>query len=199
MLLKNLADVSLRDVELLCDNHVLESRSLDFKATAIDRGDRGKREFLVDVCAFANAGGGDLILGVKQKEGAADEVCGIEVADQDDERLFLTALARDGLEPRYSGLDTKWLPMPGTKRGVMVVRVPRSWSAPHRVTFQKVMNFYVRNSAGKHPMSIDELRQAFNLSATVAQKMRAFRDERGRTMKITNYPSTCFVGRKSPC
>ena len=46
MLLKDLSDVSLQDVQVLCDNHVLESRSLDFKATAIDRGDRGKREFL---------------------------------------------------------------------------------------------------------------------------------------------------------
>jgi predicted HTH transcriptional regulator len=111
MLLKDLSDVSLQDVQVLCDNHVLESRSLDFKATAIDRGDRGKREFLADVCALANASGGDLILGVKEKEGAADEVCGIEVADQDDERLFLTNLVRGGLEPRYSGLDTKWLPI----------------------------------------------------------------------------------------
>jgi hypothetical protein len=49
----------------------------------------------------------------------------------------------------------------------------RRISAAHRVTFLRDMNFYVRNTAGKHPMSIDELREAFNLSATVAQKSLA--------------------------
>ncbi len=40
------------------------------------------------------------------------------------------------------------------------------------------MSFYVRNPAGKHPMSIDELRRAFGLSASIADRMRAFREER---------------------
>ena len=111
MLLKNLSDISLQDIQTLCDNHVSEGDSIEFKAAAIGRSDEDRRELLADVCAFANASGGDLILGVKEKEGAADEVCGIEVADQDDERLFLTNLVRGGLEPRYSGLDTKWLPI----------------------------------------------------------------------------------------
>jgi Putative DNA-binding domain len=177
MLPKNVSDVSLADVQTLCDNHVLESRLLDFKAEAIGRGDRDKRDFLADVCAFANASGGDLILGVQTKDGAADKICGIDVPNPDEEKQFLVNVVRDGLEPRISGLDTKWLSMEG-KRGVMVVRVHRSWSVPHRVTFLKDMKFYVRNPAGKHPMSVDELRQAFNFSATVAERMRAFRDER---------------------
>ncbi len=87
-------------------------------------------------------------------------------------------IVRDGLEPRISGLEMEWLPMDDGEHGVLVVRVHRSWSAPHRVTFLKDMNFYVRNPAGKHPMSVDELRRAFNLSATVVERMRAFRDER---------------------
>jgi hypothetical protein len=178
MLLKNLSDISLQDIQTLCDNHVSEGDSIEFKAAAIGRSDEDRRELLADVCAFANASGGDLILGVREKDGVADDVCGIEVANQDAERLFLTSLVGTGLEPRYSSLEPRWLPIPGTTRGVMVLRVPRSWSAPHRVTFRKDIKFYVRNSAGKHPMSVDELRQAFNFSATVSKRMRAFRDER---------------------
>jgi hypothetical protein len=37
---------------------VMESRSLDFKAERIGGSDGDKREFVADVCAFANASGG---------------------------------------------------------------------------------------------------------------------------------------------
>jgi len=113
MLLKNLADVSLQDIQTLCDDQALESRFLDFKAEPIGGSDRDKREFLADVCAFANASGGDLILGVMTKDGAADMVCGVDLPDLDKEKQRLVNLVRDGLEPRSSGLDTKWLPIPG--------------------------------------------------------------------------------------
>ena len=73
MLLKNLADVSLQDIQTLCDDQALESRFLDFKAEPIGGSDRDKREFLADVCAFANASGGDLILGVMTKDGAPED------------------------------------------------------------------------------------------------------------------------------
>ena len=196
MLPKNLSDVSLKDAQTLCDNHVLEGRSFDFKAEAIGRGDGDKREFLADVCAFANASGGDLILGVKTEDGAADKVCGIEVDNPDEEKLRLINIVRDGLEPRISNLDIEWRPMDG-KRGVMVVRVNRSWSAPHRV-LMKNNNFYVRNTAGKHPMSVDELRQAFNLSATFTERMRDFRDGRVHTIgtETFNLPFDVFRGPK---
>ncbi len=177
MLLKRLDDVDLSDIETLRENKALESRFIDFKAKAIGGAEKDKREFLADVTAFANVAGGDLILGVRTKDGAADNICGIDLADPDKETQRLVNLLRDGVEPRVSGLDTKWLPISGTT-GVMVIRVPRSWSAPHRVVYLKDMNFYVRNPTGKHPMSVDELRRAFVLSESIADRMRAFRQER---------------------
>ena len=197
MLPNNISDVSLTDVQTLCDNHVLESRSLDFKAEAIGRVDRDKREFLADVCAFANASGGDLILGVKEKDGVADEVCGIEVDNPDEEKLRLINIIRDGLEPRISisSLDTTWLSM-GEKRGVLVLRVHRSWSAPHRVTFLRDMNFYVRNAAGKNPMSVDELRQSFNSSRDFVERLRGFRAERIQAILDKDLPFQLRDGAK---
>ena len=44
-------DVTLQDVEALCDNRVIEGRFLDFKADKIGSADRDKREFLADVTA----------------------------------------------------------------------------------------------------------------------------------------------------
>jgi hypothetical protein len=196
MLLKNLSDICLQDVQTLCEDRVLESRYLDFKVKAVGRGDSDKRDFLADVCAFANASGGDLLFGVKTKDGAADEVCGIDVANPDEQKQFLVNLVRDGLEPRIiSGLDLKWLPMEES-RGIMIVRVHRSWLAPHRVTFLNNMKFYVRNPSGNHPMSVDELRQHFLAGREVAERLRAFRDRRISTIAEKDTPVALRDGPK---
>jgi hypothetical protein len=132
---------------------------------------------------------------VKEEKGAAVEVCGIDVDDTDKEKRRLVNIVQDCLEPRIYAPEMKWLPMPGTTRGVMVVRVSRSWSAPHRVRL-KDMNFYVRDTNGKHPMSVDELRQAFTFSASFAERMRTFRDGRIHTIETYQLPFDVFRGPK---
>jgi len=42
-----------------------------FQARAARTADRDKAEFLKDVCAFANADGGDLIYGIDEEDGKA--------------------------------------------------------------------------------------------------------------------------------
>jgi Putative DNA-binding domain len=190
---KPLNQLAVADLQALCENRVLEGRFLDFKAGAIGVQDREKREFLADVSAFANASGGDLILGVRTKDGAADEVCGIDLTDPDKEKQRLVSIVRDGLEPRVVGMDIAWLRIEGT-RGVMVVRIPRSWSAPHRVTFLRDMNFFIRNPAGRHPMSVDELRFHFLAGQELAERIRAFRDSRVAAIQRQDLPFTLVNG-----
>jgi hypothetical protein len=76
------------------------------------------------------------------------------------------------------------------------VRVPRSWIAPHRV--KKNDKFYGRNSAGKYPLDVGELRVAFTLSESVAERIRDFRAERiarvyGRETPVPLPPDGCLV------
>lgn len=175
MLTKRLSDLTIDDVYAL--RGLTESRHLDFKSAPIGTADRDKREFLADVTAFANASGGDLVLGVGTAEGVASEIQGIELVDPDNEKLRLGDLIRSGAEPRLTQFDMTWVPIAGT-RGVFVIRVPRSWTAPHRVTLQGHDKFYVRNSAGKHPMNVDELRRAFTASAAIADRMHSLQLER---------------------
>jgi hypothetical protein len=68
----------------------------------------------------------------------------------------------------------------GNGRHVLVIRAHRSWIAPHRVLLND--KFYGRNSAGKYPLDVSELRTAFTLSETTAERIRNFRKE--RLMKI---------------
>jgi hypothetical protein len=104
----------------------------------------------------------------------ANAADGIEVADSDKEMLRLGDIIRSGTEPRLTQFDIAWVPL-DEAQGFLVVRFPRSWQAPHRVTLQGRDRFYVRNSARKHPMNVDELRQAFAFSQTVVERLRRFR------------------------
>ena len=80
-----------------------------------------------------------------------------------------------GLEPRLPHIDFQFVDV-GDGRHVIVVRVPHSWVAPHRV--RRNDKFYGRNSAGKYPLDVGELRTAFTLSEGVAERIRAFREDR---------------------
>ena len=187
MFFKSLAEVTIEDIQDLCDNRVLESRFIDFKVDPIGNADRDKREFLADISAFANSSGGDLVLGVQTEEGAAAKIVGMQLSDVDKEKLRLGNILRDGLEPRVANIDYSWLQI-DVGRGVMIVRCPRSWMAPHRVTFLKDMNFYVRNSAGKNPMSVEELRQAFTFGREISDRLRRFRAERIKAINGNDVP-----------
>jgi hypothetical protein len=193
MLTKPIADLKVADVQALLG--VAESRYLDFKSAPVGAADRDRREFLADVSAFANASGGDILFGVDEQDGAASAVSGISLPDADKEKLRLGDLIRSGLEPRLTHFEITWLPM-ARDVGVLVVRVPRSWTAPHRVTLQGHDKFYIRNSAGKHPMNVDELRRAFTLGEEVADRIRRFRAERVGLLLSDNGPFPVSGGPK---
>jgi hypothetical protein len=193
MLVKRLSEVTIEDAKGLTG--VAESAHLDFKSAVVGTADRDKREFLADVTALANATGGDLIYGITTSDGVATEVHGVELDDPDKEKLRLGDIIRSGSEPRLIHFDMVWLPMV-ENRGVLVLRVPRSWTAPHRVTFQGHDKFYVRNSAGKHPMNVDELRRAFTLAEEVAARVRRFRRERVFALLSDNGPFPVPEGPK---
>jgi hypothetical protein len=94
--------------------------------------------------------------------------------DQDLQRL--ENLARDGLEPRVVGLRMRAVAVAGGY--VVVLRIPKSWHPPHRVSARNTNRIYGRNSAGAYEFSVDELRVVFSFSASALERVRAFRAER---------------------
>jgi hypothetical protein len=175
------------DLEALLGENVQESRTLEFKRELVGPKDDDRREFLADVSAFANTAGGDLVFGIEEKKGMADAIPGVELADPDAEIRRLENILRTGLEPRLPRMETRWIPQ-SDDRGVLVVRTPRSWAAPHRVTFRDHSKFYGRNSAGKYPLDVAELRAAFVNAAGLIQSIRRFRNERVATVEADEGP-----------
>ncbi|MHC5824518.1 MAG: AlbA family DNA-binding domain-containing protein, partial [Nostoc sp.] len=97
--------------------------------------------------------------------------------NSDAEIRRLENIIRDGVAPRIVGLQTKAID--GFADGsVIVIRVPKSWNSPHMVTFKNHSRFYSRNSAGKYPLDVTEIRSAFIVSESLPERIRQFRTER---------------------
>ncbi|MFA5937794.1 MAG: ATP-binding protein [Sinimarinibacterium sp.] len=176
MLQKALSALEIADIENLIANGERESRSLEFKRDAVGHRDDDKREWLADISAFANTIGGDLVFGIEETAGVATSLKGIVLPDADAEILRLEHITRTGLEPRLPKIEFRWLPNGAS--GVLIVRIPRSWAAPHRVTAYKDAKFYARSSAGKHPLDVAELRAAFLNTEAIPERIRKFRQDR---------------------
>jgi hypothetical protein len=115
--------------------------------------------------------------------------------DPDAEKLKISNLIQTGIEPRLASFELHWIPIEGT-RGFLIVRVPRSWAAPHRVTLKGHDKFYIRDGGGKHPMNVDELRRAFSLAESVTSRIRQFRLDRTRDILSDNGPTKLVNGAK---
>jgi hypothetical protein len=184
MIEKQFDSITKSDIDALVDNKIVERRTLEYKAELPLGTDEAKREFLSDVTSFANSSGGDILYGVSderdangQPTGRPREAAGLADVTETSEQLRLESIVRDGVDPRIAGVQIRTIP--GFPKGpVILVRVPRSWLAPHMVTYKNVSRFYTRNSAGKYQLDVGEIRSAFALSESVPEKIRAFRTNR---------------------
>jgi len=179
MIAKDIEQITGEDLQALIDNLVLEGKTIEYKQSLPSNSDSAKKEFLADVSSFANASGGDLIFGVieDRKTGIPKSVEGLSIENIDQEISRLENMIRDGIEPRTPSYRIQPVELKNSKY-VLIIRVRQSWIGPHRVIFNKDYQFYSRNSNGKHPLDVAELRVAFNLSETITERIRKFREDR---------------------
>ena len=179
MLEKSIDQISEKDLQSLIDNSVLEGKTIEYKQTLPNNSDSGKKEFLADVSSFANASGGDLIYGivVDKNTGNPQTLEGLIVENVDQEISRLDSMIRDGIKPRILGFRISPVKLLHS-RTALIIRIPKSWISPHRVTFNGHDKFYSRSSNGKYPLDVDELRIAFNLLETIVERIRKFREDR---------------------
>ena len=183
MIPKQFDGIVAEDVEALVTNGVKEARDLEYKETLPGGSEGDKKEFLYDVSALANASGGDLIFGVSEQRdangqptGLPDRIVGLRGANLGQEQLRLEQLVQTGVDPRVPGLRMK--PVTTSAGDVLLIRVLKSWVAPHMVTLGGVIRFYSRNSAGKYQLDVREIRAAFLATNARGKEVREFRAER---------------------
>lgn len=182
MIQKPLEQISPGDLDALITNSVRERKTIDYKRELPGGKDADKKEFLADVSSFANTLGGDLVFGLEEAGGVPTKVTGVSAVDADGETRRLDSIIASGIDPRirYAIRMVEYAP----DKAVFIIRVERSWVSPHRVIFGGHDKFYARNSAGKYPLDVTELREAFLNTATLPDRIRRFRSDRVQAVSI---------------
>jgi Schlafen, AlbA_2 len=168
-------NIDLAYVQRLIDDGVSERVDTEYKSLIQVGNSIQKKEFLADVSSFANTMGGDLIYGIEEEHGVPTKILPLRIADVDLEKRRLDNLIRDGIRPRIS-YEIEVINVEAGK--IFVIRIDRSWNTPHRVVFEGWDRFFGRNSGGKYPLDVDQLRESFARSQGATERLRAFRTDR---------------------
>ena len=186
------SSVSFETVENLCADGEPESPTLDFKRLAPMKTDEGRTEFLKDVCAFANAEGGDLLYGVSTVNDVASSIVLISAEAPDALKRRLTGYLDAEVQPRVSvEMQEVHAPLDGF---VLLVRVHRSFAGPHRFRVHGSHipdhhRFVARSGTGTIDMDYPQLRAAFDRTSSLLSAGRRFRDQRLKEISTVGTPA----------
>lgn len=165
-------------LQRLIDAQQSEDHTIEYKERIPGNADGEKVPWLLKpVCSFANSEGGDLILGIRSEQGRPVELVGVDLGadDIDGVLLRLDQALRSNIEPMVGGVRIRPVAV-ADGRFVIVVRVPKSWVAPHRLKNNRM--FYARGAAGSFELDVPQLRRAFLLSDGIQKGIEGFRADR---------------------
>jgi hypothetical protein len=185
MFKKPLESITRQDLENLVATAVPESAALDYKEKLPGGSDGDKKDFLADVSAFANAAGGHIIYGVKEKKGpdgqgldTPEAIIGLEISNPSTEVTRLQQIIDSNIDPKIPGVHVQDLPHNFEKGPVIIVGIPSSWVSPHIVTFKEDFRFYLRIGRKKVRMDLDHIRSAILGEGAQLTYARDFRNAR---------------------
>lgn len=181
-----LNQISEQHILELIAARVPETNIIEYKRATYGNSLRDDLEFLADVSSLANTSGGDLIIGIAATQGVADGPVPF-TGDFDAEINRLESRARAGLQPRIF-LASKAVPVQGGH--ILILRVARSFSPPHRIIRENSNRFWARSTAGKYEPNVDQLRDLFTLAPRIADRTREFRASRLARLGAADAPVT---------
>jgi hypothetical protein len=162
---KRLRDITEADVRQLVNSGLEEHLQLEYKSALYDDSKEQARESLLDICMFANAGGGILLIGVSEQRdengqptGIPDPTATLGVELSNPEQLLLSYDNRvvANIQERLS---VEMSAIPIVDRYVVAIRVPNSMSKPHRVQYQGRVHFPSRRERHKYEMDVREIKE----------------------------------------
>ena len=192
MLATNLSNVDADLLTAVCKERWSETDTLEFKRDLPGGSDKEKHELLKDVCAFANADGGDIVFGVEESDGTAETIVAIASEPFDAAQRRISQILDSGIEPRLQALQIKSVVF--SDGFVLVIRVPASFSGPHCIRVNNAKRFVMRNGTGTTDLTFDQLRSAFDRTATLSDRARHFLADRTKLIADRRTPKRLSDG-----
>ena len=152
---------TIEDLQSLIDNEIEESTELEYKSSFAKENPKWKEELAKDVSAMANANGGTIIYGIRQKESingraVASELLPIPYIEMSKDKL--SQLLSSNIQPIVDNIDISVISYDQIS-GFFIVNVPQSNTAhQNRLTHL----YYKRRNATIEAMEDYEIRDVMN-------------------------------------
>lgn len=188
-----LDDLTLEHLSALVDNKVSESTTIEYKRDTYGSSDSDKKELIKDVSALANTRGGILFIGIDETDGCADALSPFN-GNADIEIQRLNSILASSIEPMITGLEIRAI---GTDQdnNIIIIKVPKSWSAPHRTNFKGTKRFYRRNTSGTYEPDVMELQKMFNANLEQENQFKRLRQQHVDAVSVGEAPVNMPEGK----
>jgi Putative DNA-binding domain len=163
---RRLRDITEADIRQIVDAQLEEHLQLEYKSALYDNNHQGSKESLLDICMFANAGGGILLLGVSEQRDANQQPTGlpdpnaqlgIDILNPETVLQAYDARVIASVQERLP-LESYAIPV-ANDRHLLAIRVPNSMSKPHRVFYQGHAYFPSRRERQRYEMDVREIKE----------------------------------------
>ncbi|MSO93877.1 MAG: ATP-binding protein [Rhodospirillales bacterium] len=201
---KPLNDLSASDVKHLCNEALPEGQTVEFKETLPSKdaggdrwlkdgqqiGERARDKILEEVVAFANADGGSLVIGIEETTDHPKRASKIKPLPKCHELAHrLSQAARDCIDPQLPAIEICGITTMSRKQaGVVLIRVPPSRLAPHRLTTTR--ECYIRRADRTETMTMREIQDRTIKSArmfeTVTTRLESRRAKQNEFLRLGN-------------
>jgi Putative DNA-binding domain len=163
----SLADCDEVALGRLVDGAIREDADLEFKSELYGNSDSDRRALAGDVAALANAGGGLIILGVREEDAVAVELTPVPLSDA--EELRIRQIVASNVAPHVA-FDLHRLESGDERtKGWYLLAVPKSSWAPHAVRVGDALRYPRRDGAGIRLLAESEVADAYRNRFTAAQ------------------------------
>jgi hypothetical protein len=195
---RDLREISEADVRRLIDTELAEHLQLEYKSAPYENNDRGNREFLQDICMFANTAGGVLLIGISEKRddqgqptGLPDPTAQLGIELPNPEAILgaydarITAAVEERLPLEMAAIEV------GGGRHILAIRVPDSVRKPHAVVYQGHIYFPGRRERQRYALSVREIKE---LTMRTASHLELSKDRLSEAFKqVTLMPSRSYL------
>lgn len=174
---RQLRDLTEADIHQVIGSGLAEHLQLEYKSELYQNNDPGNKESLLDICMFANADGGILLLGVSELRDAQGQPTGIpdparplglNVDNPEATLQAIDARVTAAIQERLR-LESAAIPLAGGSH-VLVFRIPNSTAKPHCVRYRGHVYFPSRRERSRYDMDVREIKELAMKTASQLEK-----------------------------